>query len=580
MHEYSASSIFSVRVRWLAVHVAFAAALLCCSPAALAQADGTWKTPEQISGASHVTGFSLAGGTDGDVVATWVANDGGSYAVQAARRPAGTLTWSGVQTIATGANGYLPQVTVTAHGDAIVAWIESGTDLIKTSHSTRASDVWSVPTTLVSHCAGTVGQPVLTSSADGNAITIWQCWNYGVQAAQYEAATSTWSDGQDLSAGNGDVGSLHLAMNAKGDAVAVWRHAQSGVSQAEVASFDGATGTWSTAVDLGQVSNSDIAQPAIDPTGGITVAWGASAGTGQVKLRAARLPAGSGNWGEPVDVSGLLHNLLSANLVATATGDVIAVWGAYLVGDDAFAIYASRLSPATDTWTATPDVFVSASGDEAIIGESGMGLGVDAKGNARVVWTQGLYMASPSSIRSAQFVASTGLWQAPETVVASRASRGGDDYAGVVVAADGSAVAAWTDDANHLSASQFALTPTATSDNTGVELFKAATPRGIRWSGTAASSGGRVVAAPGRPVRATFRATPGTTYTITAQRSARALIRGTCAVAGTKVHCSIRLPHNGHWVVLITPRRNGVAGTPARMRVVVRAVRRPEPVTG
>ena len=128
----------SARVLRLLVLAAFAAALLWCVPAALARADGTWKTPERISGSSHVDGFRLAGGAGGDVVATWLVHDGGNYAVQAARRAAGSTTWGGVQTIVTLPSFVMvPQVAVDAHGDALVAWRvnDGGVTSIATSQS-------------------------------------------------------------------------------------------------------------------------------------------------------------------------------------------------------------------------------------------------------------------------------------------------------------------------------------------------------------------------------------------------------------------------------------------------------------
>ena len=117
------------------------------------------------------------------------------------------------------------------------------------------------------------------------------------------------------------------------------------------------------------------------------------------------------------------------------------------------------------------------------------------------------------------------------------------------------------------------------ADNTGGTVEKAARPTRVRWSAAVVRGRRSIVA--GRALTATFAGAAGTTYAITAQRLARRLVTGRCARMGTTVRCTIRLPRAGRWQVAITPRKGGVAGPAARIRVAVRAAApQPPAVTG
>ena len=72
------------------------------------------------------------------------------------------------------------------------------------------------------------------------------------------------------------------------------------------------------------------------------------------------------------------------------------------------------------------------------------------------------------------------------------------------------------------------------------------------------------------PLVATFTATPGTTYLITATltKAAKTLrivtTKGTCKIKSGKTTCSIKLKTRGTWSVTITPKKNGSLGKPVK----------------
>ena len=122
--------------------------------------------------------------------------------------------------------------------------------------------------------------------------------------------------------------------------------------------------------------------------------------------------------------------------------------------------------------------------------------------------------------------------------------------------------------------------------------FTPRTPTKIHWNtGTRTTN---------KPITASFTAAPDTTYTITATRNATRHLqtratrtaRGTCNITTDKktqkrtATCTIRLKQVGTWLVNITPKQSGIAGTPAAKTIKISTPRpaattRPtEPVTG
>ena len=119
------------------------------------------------------------------------------------------------------------------------------------------------------------------------------------------------------------------------------------------------------------------------------------------------------------------------------------------------------------------------------------------------------------------------------------------------------------------SASSSTITPTAapaTAPATAAPATAApATPVNVKW---------KIQRRPTRLV-ATFSATTGTTYLITATltKAAKTLrivsTKGSCQIKSGKATCAIKLKTRGTWSVTITPKKNGSLGKPVKKTVKI-----------
>ena len=279
------------------------------------------------------------------------------------------------------------------------------------------------------------------------------------------SAAPTWLTPQDLSApGNG--GDLHIALDAAGDAFAMWDH--SGVVRVAERPADG---IWTQGQDIsGSCSGyTQHAQVAVSPAGRAAAVWECGVDTpASSVVQAAIRPAG-GDWGAPWTLSG--SNAHAPQVALDPGGDVFAIWtrsngtnfvvqaamrrsrGVWLMPDgvsspkldadnpriavdevgNAVAVWqtsggapvqaASR--PAGETWGAPHDL--SAPDGYAERPQ----VGVDSAGNAVAVWwANGIGIQA--SIRTPD-----GSWGQPENLSTS----GGGAL--LAVNPDGDAVASW-----------------------------------------------------------------------------------------------------------------------------------------
>jgi hypothetical protein len=223
-------------------------------------------------------------------------------------------------------------------------------------------------------------------------------------------------------------GDPRLAMNSRGDAVAVWAGAGDHSIQAVVRSHGGA---WQppVAVFAGEesVSRPDVA---VNAQGGAVVVWEQvnSQEDGREKIQASVLPAG-GSWQPPETVSGEGEN---ANLPTVATdddGDAVASWQRWGSPNNE-RIQAAHMS-AGGSWQAPVDL--TTPGEISFEPQVAM----DPQGDATIVFEH--YMGSNTVIESVARPAG-GTWQ-PAVKISEEGETGFEPQ--IAAGPQGSAVAVW-----------------------------------------------------------------------------------------------------------------------------------------
>jgi hypothetical protein len=425
--------------------------LLAASPASAAP---TWLAPVDLSAPGDSALFPhVAVDPRGNAVAVWEHFEGTNFVVQAAVRPAATGVWQAPVDLSapSESTNTSPQVAVDRRGNAVAVWeLFNGPNyVVQASVRPAASGVWQTPVDL--SAAGDDTSPQVAVDRRGNAVAAWAAFNSTstsdtvVQAAVRPAASGVWQAPVDVSATGESVSSPEVAVDPRGDAVAVWDRGEalcgcrtgtpSTVVQAAVR--PAASGLWQTPVDLSAAGDNRSPKVAVDRRGNAVAGWAASNGASPPTdvVRAAVRPAASGVWQAPVDLSApSVRPGSSLQVAVDRRGNAVAVWQRFDGAD--FAVQAAVRPAATGAWRTPVDVTAA--------GENGSNpqVAVDRRGDAVAVWER-FNSVSPfdTVVRAAVRPATTGAWQAPVDV----STPDGNEPASPQVAVDrrGNAVAVW-----------------------------------------------------------------------------------------------------------------------------------------
>jgi len=335
-----------------------------------------------------------------------------------------------------GANGSL--VEVDGQGNAVAVWNRfDGTHLIVQAATRRAGGGWSEPQDL-SLAGQTASVSGLAVNAQGNAVAVWKRsdgTHLIVQAATLGAG-GRWNDPQDLSEPEQDADEAKVGLDAQGNAVAVWRRGGGSVSVVQAATRV-AGSDWSKPQTL-SAPESGSPQVAVDRHGDAVAVWRNGSGV----VQAATRPADDA-WTAAENVSALDQQSGAAKVALDDQGNAVAVWvrktGEFSGFQDSTTVQAAtRPAGRVAAWSQPKDVSVVDTKQFS----SELEVGVDALGNAVAVWTQtrGVFAFATSSVQAATRPA-RGDWSTPpQDISPVQGSVAGTD---VAVGPQGQAVAVW-----------------------------------------------------------------------------------------------------------------------------------------
>jgi hypothetical protein len=315
----------------------------------------------------------------GNAVVVWQQPDGFTLntIVQAAIRPAGGPFGEPVTLSATGTVSVHPQVAVNAAGAAIVAWEHVAGQEVVIQATVRPAGGSFAAAVDVS-AAGLQGEPpgVAMDNA-GNATVVWTQTSAAgstAQAATWPAGGPAFSAPVDLSA-TGEVSSPQVATNATGETVAVWEHVDTNTRFVQAA-IRPAGGGFSPPADLSLFGGDAIApQVAIDADGNAVAVWARFDGATRVVQIGTR--PRDGTFGLPGTLSLAGGEARAPQVAVSPGGDIVVAWQR---SDGANTIVQAVARRAGAGFGATADL--SAAGRDAIEPQ----VGIDADGDAVVAW--------------------------------------------------------------------------------------------------------------------------------------------------------------------------------------------------
>ena len=376
----------------------------------------------------------VAVGPAGDVVVVWAQADRATWTVDAVVRPAGG-PWGPLQPLSTPAGSVASPRVALSGSNAAVVWVQSdGQNLIvQACERDLTTGAWTTQASLSAPGQDAVA-PRIAVDARGDAVAVWGSDSLAGQSveAAYRPAGGSWQTAVTLESGEAATPSPDVVLDADGNATAVWA-SDTGSGWQVRAAHRGSDGTWSNAAALSGPTNAASVQPhlALQGTGDVVAVWATpsgTAGTGTAVDLSTR-DARTGRWTRQQQLFTSAASLLAPLIVTDRRGDGLIVWtGSNSSGLNVSALYRRK----GGAWSGPRTLASSESGPFS------PAVALDASGNAIVDWA--VFVNGTSRVQVSELNAGTAAWTRPKTL--SRA--GGDALTPqVAVGADGDGAAAW-----------------------------------------------------------------------------------------------------------------------------------------
>jgi hypothetical protein len=305
--------------------------------AALKFHGAAWGLSQDISpvgqDASHV---HVAMDAAGDAAVVWLRSNGTYNVVQVATLTAGggwTLPSATDAVSDPTVDAFMPAVAMDTIGDAEAIFVASdGTkEVVMHSHHPACGPgctLWTLPLSL-SDDLGNAEDPQVVFDSKGNELAVWDRSdgsNKRVQAAT-RPATGNWSTPTDLSAAGQDATHAHAGFDKKSDAYATWLRSNGTYQILQGTKKAAKGGAWQTAVDISQTGqDSSSPQLAVDAKGDAFAVWTQSDGT-NVLVRASTRTAKASAWqATPTDLTADGHDAALPQIAVDGKGVALAVW--------------------------------------------------------------------------------------------------------------------------------------------------------------------------------------------------------------------------------------------------------------
>lgn len=378
----------------------------------------------------------IAFDSSGNGIAVWSQITGSGPGIWASHYNSETDSWDSPTQIAMG-GGQFPQLVVSSSGDAVVVWYqtESNSHDIWSVHYTAVTKSWSTAELIQSDFTNYAQNPKVAIDANGNAVAVWyQSGTNGIHiwTNRYNSATKNWNTAEMLNPDqSGNSSDPDIAIDGSGNAIAVWTRSDGIGNNVWSSQYSGSTNTWGAA-EMIQTNTPEYAgmpKVAYDPFGDAVVVWFQANGILK-NVWSNRFNATSKSWGiaELIQTQNT-NDALDTQIAVDAFGNTIAVWSQY--DGEVYKIWSCRYSVTEKKW-----------GNASLIESSNLGnafaaqVKFDFSGNAIVVWSQ--YY----NVWSNRYSASTASWGTASVI--NNVNSGAVYLPQIAIDTHGKAVAIWS----------------------------------------------------------------------------------------------------------------------------------------
>lgn len=246
---------------------------------------GGWGGGQTIEGnIGNAESARIAVDTNGNATAVWRQQEGARFDIWANRFVADT-GWGTAQKIEVNnsGNANFPQVAVDPAGSAMAVWGQSdGTRINVWANRFRPATGWE-NAMLLENAGGNAVLPDVGRGLSGTAIAVWSQTDgtrHNIWSNRFTRVTS-WVGARLIEADDaGDAGGVKVAVDPRGNALAVWQQSDGTVTSIWANRFT-PMGGWEEAVliENDDAGNADSPRVAIDPSGSAMAVWSQSDGT-------------------------------------------------------------------------------------------------------------------------------------------------------------------------------------------------------------------------------------------------------------------------------------------------------------
>ena len=243
---------------------------------------GTWGTADRIE--SNDTGDAyfpqIAMAPDGTAMAVWQQSDGTRNNIWANRFDG---TWGAAELIESGnaGNANEPQIAMNPDGTAVAVWHQYGGTWFSIWANRFDGATWDTAELIESDDNGNAFTPQVAMDPDGTVIAVWRQYDgirESIWANRFDS--STWGEAGPIE--SDDIGFAYdpqVAMDASGRAIAIWHQSDGTRTNIWTNRFDGVA--WGTVelIESDDTGNAFDAQIAMNADGDAIAVWNQSDGT-------------------------------------------------------------------------------------------------------------------------------------------------------------------------------------------------------------------------------------------------------------------------------------------------------------
>ncbi len=321
-------------------------------------ASESWSASVVLSTPNRVaTEARVAVAPNGDAVAVWQETDAARANIYAAHLSGGA--WSAPLPLsAPGDDDVLADVAIDQTGNAVALWVRRTDNFrVYRARYSASSTTWSTAVPLSSSGVRAF-YPHVEFDGSSNAIAVWvsevDADHSVIKAARYVGVTDTWSAIADISAPDQFAYWPDLAVNASGDAMAVWTYGPRGApgSVVQAARFNVASLSWIAPRTLSELAAQNASpRVAMDASGRATAVWQTDTGATRL-VQASRYAPGAASWTLPYNLAGppVTNDAGEPRVAMNDAGNAVATWWAVGAGST-LAIRASFFNTVAGTWT-------------------------------------------------------------------------------------------------------------------------------------------------------------------------------------------------------------------------------------